>query len=398
MSSIVAVSSACRPSWRSVGRRPAGAVVAGAVGAVAAAGVLVPEAASHELDEDILEARLGLLEGQDLRTEAAERPDHGAQGGVVGEDQVDGHGLPIDRAAIAGRVGRRHDTGQRVQGGRAALQSIELEAEDRLALDALLELIRAADRQDLAVVDDRDALAQLIGLGHVVGGQEDRSAGDGGLPGDHELADLAGGGDIEPERRLVEEQDPRVVEQATGDVHLLALPGRERADPLQALVAHADRLDELVDAAPAFLPRQAVELAEHPELLADREDAVARLLAAGDHVHDPADLLLVAGHVEAEDPGRAFARQQQRGQDLDEGRLARAVGTEQAEELAGGDVEIDVLERDDGRRLDLVDAPETARFDGGRTGRGGHGHPRAGRLWKDGEDSTEVSPSRAGAP
>ena len=144
------------------------------------------------------------------------------------------------------------------------------------------------------MVDDGDPVAQLVRLGHVVRRQEDRPAGDSRLPRDDELADLAGGGDVEAERRLVEEQDPRVVEQAAREVHLLALPGRQRADPLQALVAHAHGVDQLVDAAPALLARQAVELAEHPELLADREDAVARLLAARDHVHDPADLLLVA--------------------------------------------------------------------------------------------------------
>ena len=52
---------------------------------------------------------------------------------------------------------------------------------------------------------------------------------------------------------------------------------------------------------PALLLAEAVELGEHPELLANGQDAVARLLAAGDHVHDPADLLGIGGHVEAED-------------------------------------------------------------------------------------------------
>ena len=103
-----------------------------------------------------------------------------------------------------------------------------------LALDALLQLGRRADGQDPAVVDDRDAVAQLVGLGHVVGGQEDRPAGHGGLPGEDQLTDGAGGGHVQAERRLVEEEDPRVVEQAASEVHLLALAGRERADPLLA--------------------------------------------------------------------------------------------------------------------------------------------------------------------
>ena len=72
--------------------------------------------------------------------------------------------------------------------------------------------------------------------------------------GHHQLANLARRGDVEAKRRLVEEEDPRVVEQAARDVHLLALPGRERADPLQALVAHADGVDQLIDPVPAVAP------------------------------------------------------------------------------------------------------------------------------------------------
>ncbi len=118
------------------------------------------------------------------------------------------------------------------------------------------------------------------------------------------VEDRAGGADVQAEGRLVEEEDPGVVEQAAGEVHLLALAGREGAHPLEALLAEADRLDQLVDAGPALPDAEPVELAEHPELLAHGQDAVAGLLAAGDHVHDPPDLLRLALHVEAEDAGR----------------------------------------------------------------------------------------------
>ncbi len=72
--------------------------------------------------------------------------------------------------------------------------------------------------------------------------------------------------------------------------------------------------------------------------------------------------------VEAEDPGRPLGRQEQRRQDLDERRLAGAVGPEQPEELAGLDLEIDAVEGDDGRRLDVVDAADAAHVDGERLG------------------------------
>ena len=166
--------------------------------------------------------------------------------------------LITTRLAIARRPRRparsrapRRRPGSRARAPGAAVEPVELEPEDRLALDAPLELGRAADRQDPAVIDDRDPLAQLVGLGHVVGRQQDRPARDGGLPADAQLAHRAGGGDVEAEGRLVEEEDPRVVEQAAGEVHLLALAGRQRADPLVALLAEADRIDQLVDPPPA---------------------------------------------------------------------------------------------------------------------------------------------------
>ena len=272
------------------------------------------------------------------------------------------------RAVVLGRGGgRAHDPGQALEGRRPAVEPIELEAEDRLALDALLELVGRAEGEDPAVVDDRDPVAQLVGLGHVVGRQEDRPARDRGLPGEDQLADGAGRGHVEAEGRLVEEEDPRVVEEAPGEVHLLALAGRQRADALLASARRARRpRSSSSTRAQPRLRRQAVELAEHPELLADGQDPVAGLLAAGDHVHDPADLLGLALDVEAEDVGGAGRRQQQRRQDLDERRLAGAVGSEQAEELAGLDLEIDPLEGDDRRRLDVVDAADAADVDGER--------------------------------
>ena len=56
-------------------------------------------------------------------------------------------------------------------------------------------------------------------------------------------------------------------------------------------------------------------------------------------------------------------RQEQRRQDLDERRLARAVRAEQAEELARLDLEVDAVEGDDGLRLDVVDAADAADVD-----------------------------------
>ena len=88
--------------------------------------------------------------------------------------------------------------------------------------------------------------------------------------------------------------------------------------------------------------------------------------------------------VEAEDPGRPARRQQQRRQDLDERRLARAVGPEQPEELAGRDLEVDAVERDDRLGLGVVDAADAACVDGERAGPDGHTGPREGAVGRTG--------------
>src|SRR3989304_414190 len=75
-------------------------------------------------------------------------------------------------------------------------------------------------------------------------------------PLDDQLADGARGGDVQAQRRLVEEEDPGVIEQAAREVHLLALAGREFRDALHALLGQAPGLDQLVHAGPALPPAE----------------------------------------------------------------------------------------------------------------------------------------------
>ena len=70
-----------------------------------------------------------------------------------------------------------------------------------------LELLRRAEREQLAVVDDREPVAELVGLFHVVRGEED------GLAVAVQLAEDLPQRDatlrVEAGGRLVEEQDGR---------------------------------------------------------------------------------------------------------------------------------------------------------------------------------------------
>ncbi len=59
-----------------------------AAGAVRS-GAVVVEAAADELDEDVLERRLGLAQGEDVGAQATERPDDTAERAVLLEDEVE---------------------------------------------------------------------------------------------------------------------------------------------------------------------------------------------------------------------------------------------------------------------------------------------------------------------
>jgi hypothetical protein len=201
-----------------------------------------------------------------------------------------------------------------------------------------------------------------------VRGEQDRPPRDGRLPRPDEVAHRTRRGHVEAERRLVEEQDPGVVHETAGEVQLLALARGERGDLLVSLLHQTHGLDELVHPTPPLADGQAVELAEHPQLLAHLEQAIPRLLATRHDVHDPAHLGGLARDVEAEHARGALGRQQERGQDLDERRLAGAIGAQQAEQLTRRDLEVDAIERDDGCRLRLVDTPNAPDVDGRGTG------------------------------
>jgi len=75
-----------------------------------------------------------------------------------------------------------------------------------------------------------------------------------------------------------------------------------------------------------------------------------------------AQLAKLPHHVQAVDKGLASRRKEQRDEDLDQGGLAGAVGTEQAEALAPTDPQVDAVERDDLLAAGTIDAPKRTRL------------------------------------
>ena len=99
----------------------------------------------------------------------------------------------------------------------------EFDPRIRAGLDQ--QLLGRVQGDDFRVVHDGHAVAEHLGLFHVMRGQDDRFAL--GLDRPHQLPEVAAGLGIEAGGRLVEEEDLRVVDQRDGDGKPLLLPAGE---------------------------------------------------------------------------------------------------------------------------------------------------------------------------
>ena len=107
--------------------------------------------------------------------------------------------------------------------------------------ELLLDAGQRAVVDQLALTDDHDPLAEALDVLHVVAGDQHGRAVLLAVLED-ELADRALGGQVEADRGLVEEHDPRAVEQGRQELHLHALAQREAADLNVELLADAEDL------------------------------------------------------------------------------------------------------------------------------------------------------------
>src|SRR5580698_7890586 len=85
------------------------------------------------------------------------------------------------------------------------------ELDDVLAADGRDELLRRAQRDDLAVVHDGDTIAEALGFFHVMRGQDDGASCL--LESVDEIPQVAAGLRIEAGRRLVEKQQFGVADE-----------------------------------------------------------------------------------------------------------------------------------------------------------------------------------------
>ena len=164
---------------------------------------------------------------------------------------------------------------------------------DPLAAELGLELVRGAAGDDLAVVDDRDRVGQLVGLLEVLRREQERRALRDEAPDDVPHADAAAR--VEAGRRLVEEQQPRMADQRAAEVEPPAHAARVRLDDAVARRRSARTARAARPRGAAPRRRELVQPPEQPQVLAAGQVLVDGRVLARQPDHPPDRVGLASG-------------------------------------------------------------------------------------------------------
>ena len=216
----------------------------------------------------------------------------------------------------------------------------------------VLYLLRRAFGDQLAEVENRDAVAATHDSAHVVLDQHDgRGLRANPLDGRDHRGGLAG---VHAGQRLVEQKQRRSSRQRERDTERPAVTMRQVLGVLVGEFAQAHELDDLVHghrprclaATHAPVAQAAVSARAHQDVLKHRHFHEQLGLLEGTHQAVPRDAVQGpardVGAVVDDAPG---ARRQDAADDVEEGGLAGAVGPDQTENLTWLDGEVDAAER-----------------------------------------------------
>ena len=195
----------------------------------------------------------------------------------------------------------------------------------------------------MPAVHDHDAAANLLDFLHVMAGIHHCGA----LVAQtaDALQDGVAALRVDRHRGLVKKDELGLVRDTAGDVETSRQAARELTGAELGKVAQPDKVDGLVHERAAALAVVDVKAAEIVDVLAHRELVKHRHLLRH---HADAALEVVAGgrHGFAEQLDGAFVVGKQLQNTVDGRSLARAVGAQQAKDLAGGNAQVKVVERD----------------------------------------------------
>jgi hypothetical protein len=206
--------------------------------------------------------------------------------------------------------------------------------------------VRRLEHEEPAPVEDADALGQLLGLGQVVGAEQNRRV----VRLAHlldELLHLELRARVEPGRRLVEQQEDGRRQQRPRERDLLLHPAGEVLHRLAATVGReADPLEDRRDLPARITSRQPVEAGGIAEVLG-RGHLLEERRLDGHPVHQAAHRARLGEDVVPEHTGTPAFVQEEGGEQTDQRRLPRAVLAQDRHALAALDREADAVEGGD---------------------------------------------------
>lgn len=195
---------------------------------------------------------------------------------------------------------------------------------------------------EFAFFDDGDAVAEVLEFAEDVGGDEDGFA--------HALEFLedghhfdAGSG-VEAAGGFVEEEELGVVDEDAGESESLLHAAAEGADEGALFVRQSDEFEHVFDGVFALFGGDFVAGAEEVEVFGDFHVFV-NAKEVGHVADEVTDGVGVASDVVAEDFGAAFTGGEEGGKDAERGGFAGAVGSDEAEEVASVDLQVERGER-----------------------------------------------------
>ena len=210
-----------------------------------------------------------------------------------------------DRAGAPGARRARTSSDAR-DGPRDGVDRRRVAVDRDLELDPLVraagELLERPGGDEAARGEEADPVAQRLDLAQDVRREQDRQValGDEAPEQREQLLDARR---VDRDRRLVEDEDRRLLDQGVGDAEALAHAARVRLGLLVGGVVEPDLVEQLVDPRLGDGPRQAVELGRVAQVLAAGQAAVEAHV-----VGQVADLALdrerLAGRDRARRPGR----------------------------------------------------------------------------------------------
>ena len=150
---------------------------------------------------------------------------------------------------------------------------------------------------------------------------------------------------IAEDTNVVEEYDPRVVDERHRQVELAAHTTGIGRHQLLRRLRQVEPLQQAGDHPVGLAGAQPLEIGHQPQVLLAGQQLVHRGELAG-HSDGRAYGLGLGRHIMAGDAYRAAVGLHQRGQHVDRRRLPRPIGAEQGEDRACGNIQIDAIEHD----------------------------------------------------